>query len=252
MPLQIRREDWSGVRAATKAARRNTAGVKAPVDPASSPPKLTVVPLGRFPTGTTPTDANAASTGLTGNTVEPVKAVQVFPRLGHLRSISRSSLGVSARSLPDTIGLHEPPLLARASSVGEEAHTSASRGFGQGAPGLHVPPRVDTAPAIAAATFDALPAKAPGMFSPYAIPPPQKPKNAEETVGRLWATLKTDIPLASMGDLLSVIGVCVIARHSSVVLPYFPNASGGTPASQSSPGASSGREGVYWWRICCL
>jgi hypothetical protein len=66
------------------------------------------------------------------------------------------------------------------------------------------------------------------MFSPYAIPPPKKTRNTEETVGRLWETIKADftMPLSGMGELLSVISVCVIAKSSSVIFPYYPNASG--------------------------
>lgn len=80
---------------------------------------------------------------------------------------------------------------------------------------------------------------------------------------QLIATLKTDMsaPLASMGDLLSVIGVCVSAKDSTILLPYFPNASGGAsqqPSHQQAdhmrmdsfamPSRVEGARGVVCWR----
>ncbi len=73
----------------------------------------------------------------------------------------------------------------------------------------------------------------------------QNADNTEATVGRLWATLKTDmsVPLASMGDVLSVIGVCVCAKDSCIAFPYYPNASGGSGTGADASPSLTARAG---------
>lgn len=190
--LQIQREDWGGIRAATRRVSmlnsvtsrlHSLKPSSEPAQPQASPPKLHVIPLGRLlPTDTLPppppVDASAA------------------PRSGHIRTLSRNA--VSSRALPTapllgTPGL-PPPIVGLATGTG---------GFGSSVPGLVPPPALvdvlppppmvasisNTHPFSAAAdkpsTSRAGLRPSGGLFSPYAVPPPRKPRTAQETVGKV-------------------------------------------------------------------
>lgn len=228
---QIRREDRSEVRAATRTARRTTIGRKETTDMAASPPKLNVVPVGRFFGQATPVMPETEAVP------PPPVHPPVHPRVGHFRSLSRQVVALVDFS-------------KEGEGMGEEGGRPVQALAPTGILGLPVPPPVVVLPdpSLEAKPSGARTWAKPSseMFSPYAIPPTQRLKNTEETVGKLWATLKTDIsmPLSSVGDLLSVIGVCVCAKSSSVVFPYYPNASGGAAAASGQDAYSQRPDGA--------
>ena len=250
---QIRREDRSEARAATHtAARRHTLSHRDVVPEAqASPPKLAFVPLGRkFPSPIAEADPAPTVTASGKSAVVPLPSAGPQPPGRHVRGLSRAIAGSSESNLDITGGapmaLGPPPLLRRKS----EELSIDTTGFGSVVAGTNLPPPALAIPETASDSKGPQSSRvwakpSSDMFSPtYAIPPPRRQgRNAGETMNKLWVAFKPDmtLPLSSVGDLLSVIGVCVVAKDSSVLFPYFPNRTGG---AASIPAAGS--SGALW------